>query len=651
MKLLHSEVEVIPGRPGSRPSVVSEAQPLPGSAVLRIVNPMPQENAFTVRLRCEHPMWQEEWYTLSALPPPPGSAQDGLSGKHDQRGAQDRTIKVYVPRGGSRDLLLRFDVPQQPESRAGRYPFVVEIEAQVAGGTEGGRRHNRVTPVPGAATIRPYYRWGLDITPEQRRVGLRRRAADFEVVVTNEGNDWLYCDLQLPRPRDMVLDCPTQRLAVPPPEPGETVQAGDARDARPGTQRSVPLRAVTHLKTVKGNLTPQPLLLSALRLDAPSVPPPAGDETFARAGAVVATPTTESQQAPGDRLVVYAPPVPTRLTDFFRQGASSARALVMSLIALALILPTAYVAFEQSRHAVTVQPLGAAYPGQPLLLGGRWVLGTRVTFAGKIGDRAVAPVTINSTPAPGKMGDPDRCRVVVPQGLNHMTGTMTAQRFARFVPWPFSSLMPKSACPITVGDALAPPSVYPITATLVAGENMTLKGTSLGDSTGTVRIGDKEAQIKKWTQGAVTVVVPPDLKPLARCPVLVTPAGGSALTPTGDPPPSTTPQEIIREKKQQRQAYLDRVEAAQDRVRTAQDALTAAGQQKLDFVNITYPKLAEGVDKNDTNAVADFTKRMTLAEQNINDNYQQRAKALDDANAALDDAKAALKRFDAGSPP
>ncbi len=638
MKLLHSEIEITPGRPGSRPSAANGTQPVPGSAVLRIANPMPQENAFLVRLRCEHPMWQEAWYTLTALPSPAGAAEDGLSGKHDQRGAQDRTIKVYVPRGGSRDLLLRFDVPQLPEARAGRYPFVIEVEAQVTGGAGGERRRSRVTPVPGTATIRPYYRWNLDITPEQRRAGMRRRSADFEVVVTNEGNDWLYCDLQLPRPRDMVLDCPSQRLAIPPPEPGETIQTGDARDARPGTQRTVPLRAVTQLKTIKGNPTPQMLLLSALRLDAPSVAPPVSDDTYGRTGAVVANPTTESQQVPGDRMIVYAPPIPARLTDFFRQGASSARAFVMSLVVLALILPTAYIAFEQSRHAVTVQPLGFAYPGQPLLLGGRWVLGTRVTFAGKIGDRAVMPVTVNSSPAPGKAGDPDRCRIIVPQGLNHMIGTLTAQRFARFMPWPFSSLMPKSTCPIAVGDALAPPSVYPVTAALVAGETITLAGTSLGDANGSVRIGDKEAQVKKWTQGAVTVVVPPDLKPLARCPVLVTPAGGAALTPIGDPPASTTPQAMSQEAQGERQKKLDEQQAYQDRIDAAQTALNAAEQKKVDF-ELDLQKKADGIDKSNQQAVSDFNNTYMpiarLNESTLDEDIKQCQKALDGANAAL----------------
>jgi len=640
MKLLHSEVEVIPGRPGSRPSVISESQPVPGSAVLRIVNPMPQENAFVVRLRCEHPMWQEAWYTITALPPPPGASPDGQPGKHDQRGAQDRSIKIYVPRGGSRDLLLRFDVPQQPESRAGRYSFVLEIETQVVGAAEAMRRRSRVTAVPGVATIRPYYRWSLDVTPEQQRVGPRRRAAEFEVVVTNEGNDWLYCDLQLPRPRDMVLDCPSQRLAVPPPEPGETILASNARDSRPGTQRSVPLRAVTHLKTIKGDLTPQPLLLSALRLDAPSVPPPITDETSTRVGAVVANPTTESQQVLGDRALVYAPPIPAKLTDFFRHSASSARAFVLSVMALALLAPMTYVAFEQSRHSVSVKPMGFAYAGQPLILGDRWVLGTRITFAGKVGDRAVAPVTVNSQSVPGKMGNPDRCQVLVPSGLNHMTGTMTAQRFAKFIPWPFSGLMPKSTCPITIGDALAPPTVYPVTDQLVVGKTILIAGTSLGDQTGSVRIGDKEASVKRWTPGGITVVVPP-LKPSASCPVIVTPSGGTPLTPSGGSLPSvTTPQALSQGNQERRQVYQDRVDAAQTAFNTAQ-------QKKVDF-ELDLQKKADGVDKTNPQAVADFNNTyMPIAKLNeatLDQNIQQCQKSLDTANAAL-------KRFDSGGQP
>ena len=637
MKLLQSEIEITPGRPGNRPSVVSESQPVPGSAILRVINTMPQENAFVVRLRCEHPLWQDAWYTITSLPPPPGAVRDAQPGKPDQRGPQDRSIKIYVPRGGSRDLLVRFDVPQQPEARAGRYPFLLEVENQVVGPADNGRRRNRVTTVSGAATIRPYYRWSMDITPEDQRVGLRRRTADFEVVITNEGNDWLYCDLQLPRPRDMVLDCPTLRLAVPPPEPGETITINEGRDSLPGTQRAVPLRAVTHLKTVKGDVTPQPLLLSALRLDAPSVPPPATDSHYNGVGAVVAVQTTESQQVVGERSLIYCPPIPSKLTDLFRQSATTIRTFVMSVVGLALILPTAYVAFEQSRHSVSIKPMGFAYAGRPLVLGDKWVLGTRVTFTGKIGDRPIPPVTVNTQPVPGKMTDPDRAQVAIPASLNHMTGTMTAQRFARFIPWPFSQLMPKSTCPITVGDALPPPTVYPVSQQLVAGQTVTISGASLGEQTGSVRIGDKEAQVKKWTSSSITVVVP-TLAPSARCPVVVTPSGGTALTPSGGELPAiTTPQALHQGQEAARQVYADKVDSAKA-------ALDASSQEAANF-ELEVQTKANAVDRTNPQAVADF-----------NSGYMATAKlkakileeTLNDRKTAYNKAVAALKKYDAG---
>ena len=637
MKLLHPEVEIIPGRPGSRPSIVSESQPVPGSAVIRIINTMPQENAFIVRMKCDHPLWQEEWYTITALPLPPGAPKDAQAGKQDQRGPQDRWIKTYVPRGGSRDLLLRFDVPQQPESRAGKYPFTIEVETQVVGAADSNRRKNRVTNIPGNAIIRPYYRWSMGATPETQRVGFRKRASDFEIVLTNEGNDWLYCDLQVPRPRDMVLDSPTLRVAVPPPEPGETILADNARDSKPGTQRSVPVHAVTHLRTFKGEPAIQPLLLSAIRLDAPSVPPPPTDENFAGAGSVVANPTTESRQVVGDCAIIYCPPVPAKLTDFFRQSATSVRTFVMSIVGILVVAPMMYVAFEQSQHSVSVKPMGFAYPGQPLVLGEHWVLGTRVTFSGKVGDRPIAPVTVNSTPVPGKANNPDRCQVIVPSNLNHMTGTLTAQRFAKFIPWPFSGLMPKSTTPITIGDALQPPSVFPVTGQLISGRVLKISGTSLGDQPGTVRIGDKEAKVTQWTPGAITVTVP-DLKPAPACPVIVTPAGGSPLTPAGGALPSvTTPQALNQGKQAERQGYQDRVDAAQT-------ALNAAEQEKLNF-ELDLQKKADSIDKTNPQAVADFNRQYMpvaqLKETTLDESIKQRQKALDEATAAL-------KKFDAG---
>ena len=49
---------------------------------------------------------------------------------------------MYVPRDGSRDILLRFQVPQSPDARAGRYPFVVEIQTEIIGIGDSASRRN-----------------------------------------------------------------------------------------------------------------------------------------------------------------------------------------------------------------------------------------------------------------------------------------------------------------------------------------------------------------------------------------------------------------------------------------------------------------------------------------------------------------------------
>ena len=313
MKLLHPEVEIVPGKPGMRPPVwpVPESQPIPGSAVVRLTNATSQENAYIVRLRCDAPFWQERWVSVLALPPSAERAETAPpSGKADQRGPHDSWVKVYVARGSTRDILLRFSVPQHPEARAGRYPYRVEIETQLTGAGTGRRRTERVLEIPAVAVVRPFYKWDIDMTPEQPRVGIRHRAVEFDVVVTNEGNDWLYCDLDLPRPKDMTLEAPTLRLAVPPPEPGEMLSGVADQEPRPGTQRVVPLNVTTRLRVIRGEITPQSILLNATRIDAPSTPPPLTDPAYGSLGAVVAEETDDTRRLPGDRALNYCPPIP-----------------------------------------------------------------------------------------------------------------------------------------------------------------------------------------------------------------------------------------------------------------------------------------------------------------------------------------------------
>ena len=98
--------------------------------------------------------------------------------------------------------------------------------------------------------------------------------------------------------------------------------------------------ATTRLKTFRGDLTPQPLMLTALRVDAPSLPPPPEDG-FLSLGSVVATEPTppDAKPAPADRALVYAPPVPAKLLDFFSRGAGSLRAWIAPVLMLAIAVP------------------------------------------------------------------------------------------------------------------------------------------------------------------------------------------------------------------------------------------------------------------------------------------------------------------------
>lgn len=533
MKLLQPEVDIVPGRAGQRPQVtpVREDQPLPGSSVIRLSNTTSQENAYTIRVRCEQPFWQESWYTVVALAPGQGAENAPPPGKPDQRGPQDRWVKIYVPRNGTRDVLIRFNVPPRPESRAGKYDYTIEVETQVIGPAESGRRKERVAQVPGVAIVRPYYKWNVDLSPEERRVSRRVRSAEFEIVVTNEGNDWLYCDMHLPRPKDMQIDGPTLRLAVPPPEPGETLPPlpGSA-EPRPGTQRTVPLTAATKLKTFRGDVARQPLMVSAQRVDAPSVPPPASDG-YAGMGAVVANGTTETQQAPPDRALVYCPPVPAKFTDFFTKGATSIRTMAFGLIGLAAAVILGLILYQNAFYeGVKVEPQSlTAQPGKPLLVSGQFLQGCRLFMGTK--DNYI-PVEYKPD-----LFNPKRVTIkAVPPELNHKEVKIKAQRFIYFLPF-LTSLLPsnESKSLVQVGSiiqAAAQPTVQPADpGPYKPGQQFTVAGQNLG-ADGYVLINNLRAKAF-WSANKITATIPSGAKPGAELPVVVMPSTSSAPLSAG----------------------------------------------------------------------------------------------------------------------
>lgn len=573
MKLLHSEVEIVPGRPGMRPPVwpIPETQPIPGSAVVRLTNTTSRENAYTVKIRCDEPFWQDAWCSIIALPPSRDKAENAPpAGKPDQRGPHDRWVKIYVPRGGTRDVLLRFSVPQTPEARAGLYRYMVEVETQIVGAAAG-RRGERVSKLPAVAVIRPFYKWAVDMSPEQPRVGLLRRSSEFEVVVTNESNDWLYCDLQLPRPKDMLMEAPSVLLAVPPPEPGEMLSAASGDEPRMGVQRSVPLKAASRLKIFRGPVTAQSILLSAIRVDAPSVAPPLTDASYEGWGAVVARDTDETQRLPGDRALNYCPPIPAKLTDFFTRSDGALRNMMMTVIGLVVGVNLVVVMYEDLWHNnVKIEPLSTQVQAGGLLpVMGEWLPGARIMM--------------NGEEVQAKFGtNVHRAQVVVPNDLDGKKARLSVQRFVKFLPF-LTPVLPSSSSNIDIQVGSPPRVVVQGNAFLalpsrqfMPGEALELRGGGLSPQ-GKIYLGGEPATPAKWTDDTIVVTIPRTTPPGALSVAVYSsdnkPILASGSINIGDP------MAAIRAK-QQEAAQKAAEQAAADAAKKTADAQTAADAAK-----------------------------------------------------------------------
>jgi tetratricopeptide (TPR) repeat protein len=553
MKLLHREIEIEPGRDPQQPGL--EGTVGPGSALLRLHNTTNQENAYKVELRCDSPYWQDEWYTLAAQAAAvpagwealerssgaraPGAARVALpTGKPDQYGQGRRSVKVYVSAGETRDVLISFQVPQRPESRAGRYPFVVTVETFVTGGESAAGRRSPFSEIDAAAVVRPYHRWTVDLTPESgRRVGRLRRSAEFEVLVTNQGNDWLYCLLRPPRARDLLLEPSTIRLAVPPPEPGEE-----------NVQRGVPLRATTQLRNFRGERMPQQIPLSAVRIDAPSVAaqPEEGLYRVAPAlgvGAVVATETTDTQPTPGDRPLIYCPPFPSTLSGFFGGILQNGKALLTLGIAFVVMLHVWAYCFEHLRYQLQAEPLTVSVnKNEKLVLGGRFLNGARVLIEGDDSveqeveshfgnSRAYRETSIINSAAnkllnPLRPGQRQFIELTIPERYDHQKITLYVQRLG-VLPW-LRPLMPKFRCTSQVQVGRLKPSGTVSQTTTISpgarrGEEFTILDPQepFGAERGSVSVGTTLAEIIQWGEGRIQAVMPTEAQPGTRLHVVV----------------------------------------------------------------------------------------------------------------------------------
>lgn len=541
MKLITPDVEIVPGQRGRPPAEqIVEGLPLQGSAIVRLVNETEQENAYTVRLKCEDPFWQERWYTIKSLPP--GRGEENVGAMPDQNGPQDRWVRVSVPRSGTRDLWIRFDLPLRPDSRSGKYHYVIEVETAVSV-QAAGRRKDRITKIPAVAIVRPFYSWNVEIAPENRIVGLRRRSADFEIVVTNEGNDWLYCDLQVPRPKDMLLESPTLRVAVPPPMPGEMLtREADTTEDRPGTQRTVPLRAITRLKDIRGDRKPQKIDLTARRVDAPSVAPSPESPFYVGPGNVIANPVmNDNKILQGERALVYQPPIPAKFTDLFTRGATSLKSLAMTVVSFLFLATLIRVFWENTKLRIvgvetsqgTLRPVDPATRStkDTIHATGPGVIGAKITIVRENKDE----VEIPSGP---KIWNPlkQRAEIPVPPGIFNLGEKLTVKIQRTWGPFALPWILPHSPeHTIMFGDPIPAKATDPGVNGLVIRKDRdqnypggileidAVKG--LGDANHKGKVlfegSDVDARIISWSDTAIKVHIPKTLTPNQPCAVQV----------------------------------------------------------------------------------------------------------------------------------
>lgn len=329
MELYPREIDVKPGKPPqARNPGNRNVRNFDGSGVIVVRNNTTQQNAFRVSVRCEdNPYWQASWYSLSPLPP------QGNAGALRADDSGPGWVKVFVPAGGHREINLLFEMLERPDSRAGTYSVVVDVEASVGSGeqvgTEGGARGE----IRGTVYVHPYYLWRANLDPQlatpERHVKRSRPKAEAELVIENQGNDYLYLDAAPVKSLAFAAEPATVRIAIPPPDRRE-----------PQMIRRVPIALTAAQRPLKGAVTKNPVQVQVTRVEAPSIAPPPGavaGVTGLPQGAVLVTPATLGvvSQTPTETLV-YHPPLPNTVTDFFRSVSANAKGLVMAGFALVI---------------------------------------------------------------------------------------------------------------------------------------------------------------------------------------------------------------------------------------------------------------------------------------------------------------------------
>ncbi len=502
MRLLQSEVDVVPGRkPQKQP--LPEGFVGPGIATLRIQNTTPRQNSYTIRLKCDEPYWQDAWYTLAALPPTGDPQNNPPTGKPDQPGPRNQSLTIFIKDAGTRDVLVSFSVPEKSECRAGVYHGKLIVETRVVSDDPHAARKERITEIPITIIIRPFYEWKVSYTPEERRVGIFRRKSQFELVVENHGNDWLYLDLKLPRPQNVLVETPVQTISIPPPEPGVD------------SVRTIPINAASRLKNIRGSRVPTPLPLQIQRLEAPSIPALPEEAAFgpcaANTGAaVVATESNDTgvPEVPGK--LIYCPPIPDTLQAFFEAIGRNARGLIFAVIGFIVAWQLAVFTYEIYFKNITEIRVGRSTIkiGEPFRIRGKNLIGSQIML---FDPQTKAQIGESITPKMSKNPLDEWVTVTITdKDLDGKKVVIGAQRLGRMTF--LNRFLPITKDPTSVqigkkAEVLKDP-VGGLPATVKSDGQLVVGGENLGAKPGKILIDGKPGVIVSWTDQKFVVKLP-----------------------------------------------------------------------------------------------------------------------------------------------
>lgn len=508
MRLLQSEVDVVPGRkPQKQP--LPEGFVGPGIATLRIQNSSPRQNSYTIRLKCDETYWQDAWYTLAALPPTGDPQNNPPTGKPDQAGPRNQSLTIFIKDGGTRDVLVSFNVPEKAECRAGIYRAKLLVETRVVSDDPHAARKERITEIPITIIVRPFYEWKVSYTPEEKRVGIFRRKSQFELIVENQGNDWLYLDLKLPRPQNVLIETPVQTIAVPPAEPGVD------------SIRTVPINATSRLKNIRGSRVPTPLPVQIQRMEAPTIPPLPDEAAYgpcaANTGAaVVATETNDNGVPEVPAKLIYSPPIPDTFSAFFEAIGRNARGLIFAVIGFIVAWQLAVFTYEIYFKNITEIRVGRSTinVGEPFRLRGKNLIGAHILMydpqsKAQIGEPIIPQTSKNPL-------DEWVTVTVKDKDLDGKKVVFGAQRLGRLTF--LNKFLPVTKDPVSVQIGKPPekekgPAVGGLPGTINPGQNLVIGGTNFGAQKGKILLDGKPAAITSWTDEKIVVALPKGLIP------------------------------------------------------------------------------------------------------------------------------------------